>query len=1145
MKKFTGIFALAALLVGGCAQMKADSSVHENPSVLEDSRRNAGMNTDSIEFFSLRINADKVDKNAVINDILFYDGDKQNIMDTRAFLYGNSHKSVTNILDGNPATQMNKNTGLKLKSDMGIPLGYRTSHLIVNTPTPEKLSGMTLLFKNSIRRPLVTVDLGILKNQQEKALAWRIDLPSLKVSPVKEIPENTYYKQLDLSQYFAKSARFFDMTKSKTLENFKSKTRWEVTKNGAEPRFTVVTSPGDVKKSKTIGYTVDGNKGSKWCISFSPGLTWLAKLEKPEKIDSYSFTSGSDCPERDPKEWVLEGSIDGKKWEKLDHQKNQPMIDGRCKKKTYNIKTNKAYDQYRFRFLKFYGGIKWHLFQVAEIQLGDLNLKPSKEVSLTLKDTKLKPGESVAISCDVNSFLSKFGVSLGKNPFTLEKLEKLTVPNGDEYQVQREDGADPFRQTIVLTRGSGKNSSKITWHILGIRHDSMGSTTLVDDPKADLPISLFFIPLAGGADQISIDRVIVGELQKPLPSLPTVTKWQKLPPIDITKTPRYGRDFIKKLKEEEKFQKVSNPYGKITPEELASFKKAIAFVPYPCHNDNNRLTFGDMQATQALYFMVKASDDKELLGLLEKWCDSILAWRNGGKHYSIPFYSEYLPNPGLEVGKAHPVWNHFMGRRYVQGKVHYFDDLSAGSAGPCALLMYPKYVAAHPEIWDKPCAEGDITHLEKAKKLIKEAELTLNNFTIKHFADPVTGRIPKPWNRYAELIEACVILEEIYDRLKDHDDIYDKDRLATYHRVVDGYVEYIFDPRESYSEKVIERDGKKYTVMNFGYAPKYLEWGSKSELIWYMGMDFGALIHVYASGRHTDTLSDARAMILRNTLRYLTYQGRDKDGNMKLGVKLNGDGAGVRTWALGQMMAAYLDPAFYDEFIGDLIKKSNGMTSFGNTVWIRDEMRERGVVEPGKRNLPKAVIETSATKIQPGGKIVFSAGKSTGDGLKFEWDLNRDGKPEFTTPTIEKQFSKLGNYFVLLKVTDKNGLSAFDQITVTVSPIGQGKGAGHIIGKVWEKAGGSGIDQLTRDTRFPNSPDQIFKAKSLELPKSFGDNYGTMLEAYIIPPKNAEYTFFITSDDQSEFYLSNDANPANAAALASVPEYANKRVKGL
>jgi alpha-L-fucosidase 2 len=70
-----------------------------------------------------------------------------------------------------------------------------------------------------------------------------------------------------------------------------------------------------------IENSVDGDPKTKWCIE-NPGtsVVWQIELPKPQRVASYSLTSASDAPERDPKVWVLEGSRDGQAWSVLDRR---------------------------------------------------------------------------------------------------------------------------------------------------------------------------------------------------------------------------------------------------------------------------------------------------------------------------------------------------------------------------------------------------------------------------------------------------------------------------------------------------------------------------------------------------------------------------------------------------------------------------------------------------------------------------------------------------------------------------------------------------------------------------------------------------------------------------------------------------------
>ncbi|MBN2507691.1 MAG: tandem-95 repeat protein [Verrucomicrobia bacterium] len=85
------------------------------------------------------------------------------------------------------------------------------------------------------------------------------------------------------------------------------------------------------------------------------------------------------------------------------------------------------------------------------------------------------------------------------------------------------------------------------------------------------------------------------------------------------------------------------------------------------------------------------------------------------------------------------------------------------------------------------------------------------------------------------------------------------------------------------------------------------------------------------------------------------------------------------------------------------------------------------------------------------------------------------------------------------------------------------------------------IPSLTTSPNFPNNPDVAEIAPSLELPRSFGDNYGVRFTGWLLPPVTGAYHFAISSDDNSEFWLSTDAQPLNKQLIASEPQWNNAR----
>jgi hypothetical protein len=92
--------------------------------------------------------------------------------------------------------------------------------------------------------------------------------------------------------------------------------------------------------------------------------------------------------------------------------------------------------------------------------------------------------------------------------------------------------------------------------------------------------------------------------------------------------------------------------------------------------------------------------------------------------------------------------------------------------------------------------------------------------------------------------------------------------------------------------------------------------------------------------------------------------------------------------------------------------------------------------------------------------------------------------------------------------------------------------------ETWLGIAGNGVSALTSDPRYPANPDVVayvrdFTSRLVYADANSVDNYGGRLSGWIVPPEDAEYEFFIRSDDNSELRLSTDDNPANAVTIAS------------
>ena len=96
---------------------------------------------------------------------------------------------------------------------------------------------------------------------------------------------------------------------------------------------------------------------------------------------------------------------------------------------------------------------------------------------------------------------------------------------------------------------------------------------------------------------------------------------------------------------------------------------------------------------------------------------------------------------------------------------------------------------------------------------------------------------------------------------------------------------------------------------------------------------------------------------------------------------------------------------------------------------------------------------------------------------------------------------------------------------------------------------GPALDDLVAAPAYPDEPTSRdvlvrFEATDPDDPSDtskFGDDYGQRVRGYLVPPTTGEYMLFLASDGNGSLRLSTDADPANAAEVASVPDFTNPR----
>lgn len=89
---------------------------------------------------------------------------------------------------------------------------------------------------------------------------------------------------------------------------------------------------------------------------------------------------------------------------------------------------------------------------------------------------------------------------------------------------------------------------------------------------------------------------------------------------------------------------------------------------------------------------------------------------------------------------------------------------------------------------------------------------------------------------------------------------------------------------------------------------------------------------------------------------------------------------------------------------------------------------------------------------------------------------------------------------------------------------------GSILREVWTNVLGVAVSNIPINTA-PNTSEQI---TSFEAPSNVADNYGQRIRGYVCPPVTGNYTFWISSDDNSELWLSTTDQPSNKTLIASV-----------
>ncbi|RFM36255.1 BT_3987 domain-containing protein [Chitinophaga silvisoli] len=134
-----------------------------------------------------------------------------------------------------------------------------------------------------------------------------------------------------------------------TSQNIRYTTQYENTSNGNE------NSPK----------LIDNNINTKFLLGSFSTVWAMLEFATPQTTGAYTMTSANDAPDRDPKDWTIEGSNNGTDWVVLDKRVDQ-NFGSRFLTVKYTFSNQEAYKFYRLYVTATHGSSLW---QQAEWRL--------------------------------------------------------------------------------------------------------------------------------------------------------------------------------------------------------------------------------------------------------------------------------------------------------------------------------------------------------------------------------------------------------------------------------------------------------------------------------------------------------------------------------------------------------------------------------------------------------------------------------------------------------------------------------------------------------------------------------------------------------------------------------------------------------
>jgi hypothetical protein len=252
------------------------------------------------------------------------------------------------------------------------------------------------------------------------------------------------------------------------------------------------------------------------------------------------------------------------------------------------------------------------------------------------------------------------------------------------------------------------------------------------------------------------------------------------------------------------------------------------------------------------------------------------------------------------------------------------------------------------------------------------------------------------------------------------------------------------------------------------------------------------------------------------------------------------DASGATPWAAGIPLVA--GQAY---FIQAVMHEGGGGDNLGVAAYLKgtpapvDDDDAAIVTEQIGIRVPSSLtvaISPGNTTAQIGTAVRFKAtltppASEIDDNITFHWHTNGVEVAgvtgaNYSTPILDPS---LNNLKVDVSVTLEHGAAtaASAQSTVTVPATGNTVVSGFL---KWEYFPGASRTDV--ENGAVGAPAWVRNLTSFEAPHDFADNYASRISGYFTPAVSGNYVFAVSSDDDSDLFLSTDENPSKKRLVA-------------